>query len=148
MMRGIDHEDFPEIGGQLFFAPQIIEHVADGPMLGHRDQLALHQAAGGLFGIRERFLDRGAIVGVERAKHFALVLDIHILDDRYGVVGIEFGGDIRHLVGLERVDQRLAHPVVHFGEHVAIDQVADRRRQRRTQLGGSQLDEIGDVRGM
>jgi hypothetical protein len=148
LVRRIDHEDFPEIGGQVLVLAQIVEHVADGPMLGHRDQLALHQAAGGFLGIGKRFLDRGAIVGIERAEHFALVLRVHVLDDRDGVVGIEFGGDVRHLVRLERVDQILADPVVHLGEHVAVEQVGRSRAPARRGPRRGQLEQIGDVGGV
>ena len=100
-------------------------------MLGHRDQLALHQAAGGFLGVGQRFLDRGAIVGVQRAEDLALVLGLHVLDDRDGVVGIELGGDVGDLVRRERVDQVLADIIVHLGEHVAVEQVAERVRERR-----------------
>ena len=117
-------------------------------MFGHGDDVAPHQAAGGFLGIGERFLDRGAVVGIERAQHGALLLLLHILDDRDRVVGLELAGDLGDLVRLERVDQLLAHPVVHLGEDVAVEQVGERRGERAPLVAVDQLEQIGDVGGM
>ena len=61
-------------------------------MFGHRDQVALHQATGGLLGIGERFLDCGAIVGLHPAEHGALLVLLQVLDQRDRVVGLELAG--------------------------------------------------------
>ena len=114
-------------------------------MLGHGDRVAPHQPAGGFLGIGERFLDRGAVVGIERAQHGALLLLLHVLDDRDRVVGLELAGDLGDLVRLERVDQLLAHPVVHLGEHVAVEQVGERGGERAAVVAVDQLEQIGDV---
>ena len=114
-------------------------------MLGHGDGVAAHQAAGGFLGVGERFLDRGAVVGVERAQHGALLLLLHVLDDRDRVVGLELAGDLGDLVRLERVEQLLAHPVVHLGEHVAVEQVGERGGERAPVVAVDQLEQIGDV---
>ena len=147
-VRRIDHEHFPEIGGEILARAQEIDHVADRPMFGHGDDVAPHQAAGRFLGIGERFLDRGAVVGVERAQHGALLLLLHILDDRDRVVGLELAGDFGDLVRLERVEQLLAHPVVHLGEHVAVEQIRQRRGERAPFVAVDQLEQIGDVGGM
>ena len=130
---------------RLVVAAKIIDHVADAPMFGHRDQLALHQAAGGFLRVGERFLDRGAIVGLHRAEHFALVVGVHVLDDRDGVVGIEFGGDVGDFVRFERVDQHFADVIVHLGEDVAVEQVGDRLGQRGAIVVGGEFEQVGDV---
>ncbi len=108
MVRRIDDEDLPEIGGEILVFAQIIEHVADGPMFGHRDQIALHQAAGGLFRVAQRLLDRGAIVGLHRTEHGT-------------------------------------HPIVHLGEHVAVEQLGERGGKRAAGLGRSKLEQVGDI---
>ena len=51
MMVGGDDEHFPEIGGQFVRLAHVIDELADLPMLGHRDQVALHEAAGGFLRI-------------------------------------------------------------------------------------------------
>ena len=48
-------------------------------------------------------------------------------------------------VRLERVDQLLAHPVVHLGEHVAVEQVGQRRGERAAVVAVDQLEQVGDV---
>ena len=83
-----------------------------------------------------------------RAQHLALLGRLHVLDDRDGVVGIEFGGEIRHLLRIEGVDQVLADVIVHLGEHVAVQQVRDRMGQRRALIARRQLEQIGDVGGV
>ena len=68
---------------------QVVDDLADLPMLGHRAQLALHQAAGGLLRIAQRLLDRGAVVGLHRAEHRLLIVAVEVLDQRDRVVGVE-----------------------------------------------------------
>ncbi len=45
-VRDIDDEHLPEIGGEVVIPLQKGADVAHLPMFGHRDQIALHQAAG------------------------------------------------------------------------------------------------------
>ena len=144
-MLGVDDVDFPEIGGQILAGAEIIDHLADRPMLGHRDQVALHQPAGRFLRIGERFLDRRAVVGIERAENGALVVLLHVLDDRDRVVGLELAGDLGDLMRLERVDQFLADMLVHLGEHVAVEHVGERRGERAAVVGIEQFEQIGDV---
>ena len=132
----------------VFVGAQEVDDLADRPMLGHRDEVALHQAAGGFLGIGERFLDRGAVVGVERAQHGALLVLLDVLDDRDRVVGLELAGDLGDLVRLERVEQLLADLVVHLGEHVAVEDVGERRGERAPVVAVDQLEQVGDVGGM
>ncbi len=97
---------------------QVIDHLADLPMFGHRDEVALHQAAGGFLRIAKRFLDRGAVVGLHRPQHGPLLVLVEVLDQRDRVVGLELPGDVGDLLRLQLVDQVLADIIVHFGEHV------------------------------
>ena len=41
-MAFVDDEDFPEIPRQVAAVAQIVDHLADRHMFGHRDQVALH----------------------------------------------------------------------------------------------------------
>jgi hypothetical protein len=94
VVRVIDDEHFPELGGQIAAFAQEIDQVADGHVLGHRDQIAAHQAAGGFLGIGQRGFDRGAVFRLHLGKDGLLVLLVEILDHRDGVVGVELLGDV------------------------------------------------------
>jgi len=65
----------------------------------HGDERGVQRRRDGIkHGVEQR-------VGVERAQHGALLLLLHILDDRHRVVGLELAGQLGDLVRLERVDQ-------------------------------------------
>ena len=145
MVRRADHEHFPEIMRQLVLGAQIIDHLADGPMLGHRDQLALHQPPGGLRTIIERFLDRRTIVGLHRPKHRALLVLLEVLDQRDRVVGIELRGQVGDPLRVHLVDQPLADVLVHLREHIGVDQLGERRNQSFAFVGAGKFDQVGDV---
>src|SRR3546814_7538093 len=102
-MHRIDDEDFPEIGGQVLIFAQPVDHVADRDMLWHRDELALHQATGALFGEGEGVLDRGAILGLHRLEDGLLLVRLHILDDRHRVVGVRSEEHTSELQSLMRI---------------------------------------------
>src|SRR3546814_12647867 len=54
----VHHEDFPEISGKVVMFTQIVDHLTNRHIFGHRDQIALHQAAGRFLWIRERSEER------------------------------------------------------------------------------------------
>jgi hypothetical protein len=114
-------------------------------MLGHRDELALHQAAGGFFRIRERLFNGGAVIGCQGAENGALVVLFHVLDDGDGIVGIEFSGDVSHLLGRQIVDQILTDIIVHFRNDVGVNEVRQSPHQSPTIIGGRLFDQVGDV---
>jgi len=145
MMRGVDHEHFPEIGRQVGVRTQVIDDLADLPMLGHRDQVALHQPAGGFFGVSERFFDGGPVVGLHRPQHRSLLVLLEVLEDRDRVIGFQVAGDPRQLIRAERVEQGLADVLVHLGEHVGIDDSGERFDQPVALVAGGELDQVGDV---
>ncbi len=140
MVAGRDDEHFPEIVGQLGLGAQIVDDLADVPMLRHRDQVALHQAAGGFLAIGERFLDRRAVVGLHRPQHRALLVLLEVLDDRDRVVGVELAGDLGDLLGRHFADQDLADVLVHFGEDVGVDESGQRGDQPLALVGAGQFD--------
>ena len=51
------------------------------------------------------FAGFGAILGLHRLENSLLIVLLHILDDRDGIVGIEFGGEFGDLLWREEVDQ-------------------------------------------
>ena len=117
-------------------------------MLGHRAQVALHQAAGGFFRIAQRLLDRRAVVGLHRPEHGLLLVAIEILDQRDRIVGVELAGDVRDLLRLHFVEQALADVIVHFGEHVGPDDPGQRLDQSFALVARGKLDQVGDVGGV
>src|SRR3546814_4950178 len=74
---------FPEIGREFGVFAQIIDDLADRPMLGHGDQLALHQSPGGFLRIGERCFDGRAIVGGHGAQHCALLFGLQIRSEEH-----------------------------------------------------------------
>ena len=109
-------------------------------MFRHRDQVALHQSAGGFLCVAERFLDRGAIVGFHRAEDGALLMLLHVLDDRDGIVGIELRGKVGDLLRLHLVDHVLADVLVHFGIDVGVDDPGERSDEVAAFVPGGQFD--------
>ena len=146
LMLRVDDEDFPEFGGQILMVAQIVDELADRHMLGHRDQFALHDASGGFFGVGQRVFDDGAVFGVQFGQNGLLVLDLHVLDDRDGVIGVELSGQIGDLRWLQRVDNVFADIVVDLGEHLGAHQIAHRNGKRPAAFGRCLLQKVGDIR--
>ena len=117
-------------------------------MLGHRDQVALHQPAGRFLRVSQRFLDRGAVVGLHRPEHRALLVLLEILEDGDRVVGLHLPGEVGDLLGRERVEQRLADVLVHFRQHVGVDDPGERFHQPLALVARGEFDQIGDVGGV
>ena len=147
VVRG-DDEHFPEIGRQIVLGAEIVDDLADLPMLGHREQVALHQAAGGFLREAQRLLDRGAVVGLHRLEHRLLLVLVEVLDERDRVVGLELAGDVGDLLRLHLVEQVLADVVVHLGEHVGADDPGERLDQPLALVARGKLDQVGDVGGV
>ena len=148
MMVGRNDEHFPEIGRQLVARAKIVDDLADLPMLRHRDQVALHQAAGRFLRIGQRFLDRGAVVGLHRAQHGLLLVRLEVFEDRDRVVGVELGREVGHLLRLHLVDHVLADMLVELGIDVGVDNSGERLDQVPALVGRSELDQVGDVGGV
>lgn len=144
-MLGVDDVDFPEVAHQFGPVAQVIDQVADGHVLGHRDEVAAHQAAGGLFRISERALDRDPVLVVEFGENRLLVFFVEILDQLDRVIGLELFGNLRHRFGGERFHHVVANPVVEFGDDIAGHQVGDGRSEGMTVIAFEQFEQVGDV---
>jgi peptidylprolyl isomerase len=145
MMGGTDYKHFPEIRRQVVGRAEIVDDLADRPMFRHRDQVALHQAAGGFLGIAQRLFDRGAIVGLHRLKNSPLVVLVEVFDQGNGVVGLKLAGDVRNLLRLHFVEQTFANVIIHFGEHIGADDAGERFHQPLALVARGKLDQIGDI---
>ena len=145
MVLVVDDEHFPELGRQLVVLAHEVDQVADGQVLGHRDQLALHQAAGGFLRIGQRAFDRRAVFRLHLGEDRLLVRVVEVLDQLDRVVGIELLGDFGHRFGRQGLDHVLADVVVEFGDDLAGHQVGDGRSQRAALVGFEQFEQVGDV---
>ena len=146
MMLGIDDKDFPEIGRQILIFTQIINDLPHRPMLGHGDQLPLHQSAGRFLWIGERLFNRGAIIGRQRAENGALIILFHILDNGDGIVSIEFGGNIGHLFRGQTVDQVFADLIIQLRDNIGVNQVRQRPDKVMPRIARRLFDEVGNIR--
>jgi len=124
MVRRVDDEHFPEVGRKVVLGPQVIDDLANVPMLGDGADVALHQAPCSLLRIAERVLDGGPVFGLHLLEDGLLLVLVEVLDQRDRVVGLHLTGDVRDLLRLELVEQALADIFVHFGEHVGTDDAA------------------------
>ena len=145
MVVGRDHEHFPEVGRQLVGLAHIVDDLADRPKLGDGDEVALHQATGGLLAIGERFLDGRPVVGLHRPQHRALLIFLQVLDQGDGVVGVELGREIGHLLRLHLVDHILADIIVELGIDVGVDDARQRLDQVAALVPMGKFDEVGDI---
>ena len=98
--------------------------------------------------IGQRFLDRGAIVGLHRPEHGALLVLLEVLDHRDRVVGVELGGEVGDLLRLHLVDHVLADVLVELGIDVGVDDSGQRLDQVVALVAGGELDQVGDVGGV
>ena len=127
---------------------QEIDEIAHRHRLGHRDEIAAHQTAGGFLGVGQRRFDGGAVFRLHLGEDGLLVLLVEILEHRDGVVGVELFGDFGDDIGGQRLDQRLAHPVVELGDHLDAHQVADGAGEAQAFALVEQLEKVGDVGGV
>ncbi len=144
-MSGVNDKDFPKIRGQLGIVAQIVDRLSDRPMLGHRNQFALHQPAGGSPGIRPCRLDCSAIVGVQRAQDSRLTGVVYTFADRNGIAGVKLGSDLGNLGAVKRVNHTLADVIVHFGLDVPIEHVAERCCHCPASVLRRELEQNGNI---
>ena len=147
-MRLIDDIDFPEIASQLAIVAQIVDHLPDIPVLRHRDEIALHQAAGGFLGIGEALSIAARSSGSIASRTACWSFLLQILDQRDRVVGIELGSDLGDLLRLHLLDHVVANIIVEFG--IDLPRLRDRpaRRPYRAFVARRQFDKVCNVRRM
>ena len=112
---------------------------------GQRDQLALHQAAGAVLGVRQAFRDAGAFLARDRVEDLLALRVVEVLEHGDGVVALHvrdrLGGPFR----TDLPDQLLTDVVLDMGEHVAAQYVVGDRDEAAALAGTEALDQIGDV---
>ena len=117
-------------------------------MLGHRDQIALHQAAGGFLRIGEPSSIAARSSGSSaRSTARRSSSSMSSMIATASSVSSSVASAATWL-GLSAREHGVAHPVVHLGEHVAVEQLGERGGQRLAHVPGRQLEQIGDVGGV
>ena len=114
-------------------------------MFGYRNEIAAHQAAGGLLGIGEGGLDRDPVFHLDFGQDRALVRLVQILDQLDGIVGFQLLDDLRDAGGGQRLHHLFAHVVVEFGNHVRRHQIGNRPDQLIAFVALQQFEKVGDI---
>ena len=137
-----------ELLGQVVVVAQPVDRLAHGEVLGHRRDLALHQAAGGLLGVGERALDGVAVAPLQRLQHRLLLGLVEILDQIDHVVGFEVPDRAGQRLGAERGDDLLAQALVELGEHLAVEIAAQGLDDPGAVLRADLLEHVSQVGGV
>ena len=148
MVALIDDEDLEEIVLEVAFLAQEIDEVANRQVLGHRDEIAAHQAPGGFLGVSERARYRLAGFGLEFGDNRALVGLVQVLDQLHRIIGVELFGDGGDRLRGQGLHQVFADVIVQFGDHVTGHQIGDRGGQLRAFGAAEQFDQVGNVGGV
>ncbi len=142
----IDHVDVEEQLGQLVAGvADVINRLADGPEFRRGQELALHQAAGGLVLVGQRRLDGRAIGLAHGRQHLEALGFVQVVDDVGGVVGVQFlqrSGQGHRRRGLQHF---LAQVLVHLRDDLAQRLGVEQRDHVLAVVGGQEAHQVGDV---
>ncbi|MND95852.1 hypothetical protein D3C80_881160 [compost metagenome] len=142
----IDVEE--ELGQVVALGAHVVDGVADVPELRRGHELALHQAAGGILGVAQRAFDGGALDLGHGGQHPLALVVLQVLDDRGGVVRIQFLQGLGQGGGGDALEHLLADAVVHLGQGFGQQVRRQPLDHDRAVLGGQEAHEIGDVSGV
>ena len=121
---------------------------ADRPERRHRHEFRLHEAAGGVFRVVERAVERCAVLGGHLGEDDLLIRTLQILDQVDGVVGVELADCRGDRVRRQRRHEFVAHLLVELGQRLDIETSAERRDQLNSLGRLQRFDEIGEIGGM
>lgn len=134
-----------ELLGKILGRAHRVDHLADGPERRGLDQLAPHEAAGGVFRVAQRLLDRGALHRVEGAEELALELPVQILDQIDDVVGVELLDRCGEILGRHRLEHVVSDAFLQLGQRVGIEIPAEHLDEAGALLGGDLLQKVRKV---
>ena len=143
----VDHVEVERVlaGGRL---ADVLDGLGDGGVLVHGDEVARHEAAGGVLGILEELLDLLGLLLLHEVEDLVGLLLGQLLDHLDDVVGRHLVEDARDLVLVEGADQLQQRLVVQLGQHGARPGWAA-AGGRRAPLGNGQLAQrAADVGGV
>ena len=146
----VDQDQVIELVGQFGrFRAQEVDGFAHAPEFGHAHDLALHEAAGGIFRVAQRLFDRGPVGIVQKVENRRLlVLVLEVFEQVDHVVAVE----IAHRLGQHRRGQKLDHiladALVEFRQHLAVDALGPEQKQCFAFGMGHLFQKVGDVGGV
>ena len=144
----VDQEDVVEVLRQVGVRAQIVDGLADVPIVGHRDELALHQAPGAPLREGQALLDRLALGQRQGGQDLGLLGLVEIGQDLDRVVGLELG---QHLAGglrAQSLDHLVADELVEIGQRLGVEAGAQRPDDGEALLAGQPLQQVGEVGGV
>ncbi len=142
---GVHENDVVELIGQILVGAQVVDGLAHGPVLRHRDHLALHQASGGILGIAQRLFDRDPVHGRQRVEDRLLLRLFEILEKVDDIVRLEFADGLGEDLGGQAGDDVCAHAFVEFAEDLAVEFAAVELDQAPALTAFELFQEVGDV---
>jgi hypothetical protein len=126
----VDQDDVIELVGQPFDRAQVVDGLADRPVLRHRHRFRLHQPAGGIFRPGHGAFDRGPVVAFQRLQDEGLVAVLQILQHVDDIVRIKLAHRVGQHVARQRLDHLLADRFVQLRQDLAVDLRRIERQQR------------------
>ena len=142
---GVDQHDVIELLGQIVGRAQVVDRLADVPVLGGHHHLPLHQAAGGVLRIGQRLLDGDPVAVLEHLEDRLLLGLVEILEQVDHVIGFEFAHRVGQHLGVQGADHLLADRLVKLGQDVAVEFLAVELDQPHPVEGVDLLEKVGDV---
>ena len=145
MHGGINHNYIIEILRQIFAGAHIVNRIADVPVIGGQNHLALHKTASGVVFVLQRLFNCDTIRVIERAKQSFLLWRIQILDQINNVIGIKV---FDHL-GQDRIRRVshdfVAHAFFKLGQNLAVNVVTPKADKTTAVLFPDLLQKVGDI---
>ncbi len=120
----INQNDVVKLFGQIVLIAQEINGLPNIPMFGRDHQFALHQTAGGSFGVRQRLLDHHPVVFIQRAKHGLSLRLIKVFDQVNNVICFQIAHRLGQKLWRHRVHHIFAQTLGQFGQDIAIQRPA------------------------
>jgi hypothetical protein len=137
----VDHIEFVEPLRQIGGLAHIVDCLADIPLRRHSDEVGLHSPAGGAFRVVEAAGKRDALGRRQLFEDLGAVFGREILQQRDGVVGLQFAHALGDRTRRQFLEDFLAHRVVDFGERGEVEIDAEQFDQARPLLRRERLDQ-------
>ena len=140
----IDHEQPVGLVGQFAAHAQVAQHHFHGDVGAHADGVRVHEAAGGVRLVRQHGVQPLAILGVHGLHELGAHRLGQVADQVGEVVEFHVFGGGQQFVRIHALDDRLAHVVAEFDQHVALDLGLDEVPDHLALRGRQRFDQIGD----
>ena len=102
----VDHVDDVQRFAVLAVRPDVVEHLANGPLFADGDVVRRHQPADRLFGVPEQRQGDGAFRGREQRQQLAGGLCRQLLEEQRPIIGRHVVEQLGHILLRHRLQQR------------------------------------------